>query len=85
MIQRVALCGVALLFLGSVAHATECPKDTESCKVLTLSPEEEQTLLLFITQTGVHGPYNQVKGAVEFWTKKITGAPAGNVPKPEKK
>lgn len=69
-----------------IAISAECPKDAKSCKVLVLTPDEEQTLITLVQNTGVQGPFNQIKSAVDAWVKRIQEAPAGEVPKaPEKK
>lgn len=57
---------------------TACPPDAKSCKVLVLTPEQEQVLVQMIENTSVQGPYSQVAQAVKFFTDMIAKAPAGN-------
>lgn len=79
-----ALAGLACLFvltfvLSTCAKAEQCPEGAKSCKILVIVPEQEEALKLLISNTALQGPYNQVKGAVDFYLDLLAKAPAGTV------
>ena len=70
----------AALFSPS-AFATDCPAGAKSCKVLTITPEEEEALTGSgrILDTALQGRFIDLNGAVKYFRDKITNAPAGVV------
>jgi hypothetical protein len=70
------------------AHATDCPEGLKSCKVLILTPEEENLLTgkNGILDTAMQARQMDLGRAVTFFYQKIATAPAGTVkeesPKP---
>ena len=82
-----ALPLLSILLLTSVpAGATECPAGMPACKVLFLSPQEEQILTQpnGILPTAADARKLDYGGAVQYFIQKIKDAPAGEVPaKPE--
>ena len=63
--------------------AVPCPPDAKSCKVIVVTPEQEQLMVQMIENTGVTGSYAQIAQAVKFFTEMIAKAPAGT-PAPAK-
>lgn len=83
---------MVLVFFATYAFSDEkpkaslaCPPDAKTCKVLIITPDEEQVLVALVSNTGAQGPYNMVKSMVDAWLKKIADAPAGEPRKDEKK
>lgn len=78
---------VAFVLAINVAPAEECPANAKSCKVLVITPDEEETLKAMIMQTGIEGSFSQIAKIVNAWLDKIQKAPAGEMPKatPDKK
>jgi hypothetical protein len=78
------LAAVAFLFVGAV-YATECPQGMQSCKVLILSPQEEQLLIQpgGILATAGEARKLDYAGAAQYFIQKIKDAPAGDVKKPD--
>jgi hypothetical protein len=68
----------------SVALAIECPAGAASCKVLVLTPQEEQILVQpqGILPTAAEARKIDFGGAVQYFLQRIKDAPAGEVPKP---
>lgn len=84
---------VIVTAFSSAKGAEQCPEGAKSCKILVIVPEQEEALKLLISNTALQGPYNQVKGAVDFYLDLLAKAPAGqpaavkppgNVPDPPK-
>lgn len=76
---------MVILFLPRPAKAdprTDCPSPAP-CKVITISPEEEQALtgpkMLF--DTAVQGRQLDMMGIASYFRQKLSVAPAGDVPK----
>src|SRR5262245_61303674 len=84
-LAMAAALGTAIaLLLGSIvdrAKAEPCPSGTQSCKVLTLTPDEEQALTgaRGILDTAKQGRPLDLGGAVEYFRTKIDKAPAGTI------
>lgn len=79
----------SLLFLPVMAHAQPAPLPTAGgcptpapCKVLTLTPEEEQALLgpKMILDTAETGRPLDLLGVVRYFRDKIASAPKGAPP-----
>jgi hypothetical protein len=78
---------LALLLLTTPAFAIECPPDmTQGCKVLFLSPAEEQILVQpnGILATAADARKIDFSGAAEYFRNKIKAAPAGAKPEEHK-
>jgi len=80
---------VFLLFtLDKCANAESCPPGAASCKVITLTPDEQTALLgqNGILQTAEQGRFIDLSTATRYFRAKIEAAPAGTVvpaePKP---
>lgn len=71
----------ALLGFVSTAAAVECPDINIPCKVLYLTPQEEQALLApgGIFETAEKGAYLALSGATQFLRKKISEAKPGEL------
>ena len=65
------------------ALAVECPPGMARCKVLTISPEEEQALTApnGILATAEQGRFIDLNGAVKYFREKIASAPLGEIHK----
>jgi len=63
-----------------------CPANAKSCKVLTLTPEEQDMLLRDkgILQTALAARPLDLGAIVQYWVNKIETAPAGKVAEPPK-
>lgn len=75
---------LSFLLLSTAAHATDCPAGAPSCKVITLTPEEENVLTgqRGIFDTAAQGRALDLANLVAYFRNKIATAPAGDVPKP---
>ena len=80
----LAFAAAVTLIGVSYAYSEQCPEGAKACKVLVYTPEQEEALKALIQNTAIQGPYNQVRGAVDFYVKALTDAPAGTVREPEK-
>lgn len=83
-----ALVGVLILlwlFPLKHVHAADCPPGGP-CKVLILTPQEEQALLQpgGVLDTAEKGAFVQLSGFISYLRNKIATAPAGIVPEPAK-
>lgn len=87
--QRIVFFGllIALLALGAatLASAQECPPGVPTCKIVVISPQEEQTLtapngILAVAEWGNRAGLADI---VSAWRQKLATAPAGTVHKPE--
>lgn len=82
MIRLLAcVLSMSLIFFED-GKAADCPPDAKSCKVIVVTPEQEQLLVQMIENTNVQGPYAQIAMAVKFFVDLIAKAPAGDLPKP---
>lgn len=80
---------VGLALFAIKAHAEDCPAGAKSCKILTLTPDEEALLVRQggIFQTAAQARSLDLGSQVQYFVTKIEAAPAGVVkpepPKPE--
>lgn len=74
---------VALPRRAAADPRTDCPSPAP-CKVITLSPEEEQALTgqKMVFDTAVAGRQIDLFGVVAYFREKIGRAPAGDAAKP---
>ena len=86
--QKIALA--LLVFAGVllavvIAKSAECPPGVQRCKVITLTPEEEQVLMQpgGIFEIAERGATVQLSAPVKYFREKIIAAPAGEVKKAE--
>ena len=84
--MKSVLSAAFLLATSVSAFAVECPPGMPSCKVLFISPQEEQALIQQsgILATAAQGRPLDLGQAVQYFMAKIKDAPAGEVKKPEK-
>lgn len=72
---------LAMLAAVVAAYADDypCPPGAKSCKVLTLTPDEEQTLIgpEMIFDHAVWANRVKFEGMVQAWREKLRQAPAG--------
>lgn len=85
LVAAVAVLGVTIAWAQSPDPA-QCPPGAKSCKVITLTPDEEQSLLgpNMIFEHAEWANRAGLAGIVAAWRGKIANAPAGKV-EPEKK
>lgn len=76
---------LAILFAPKPAKSAECPPGTKSCKVIVVTPEQENILDQLITQTCIAGPYAQIAEVVKFYKEMLAKAPPGTAPAESKK
>lgn len=69
------------IVMANAAMAADCPAGAKSCKVITLTPEEEEALVGTgrILDTALQGRFIDLNGAVKYFQDKIAKAPAGIV------
>ena len=87
----LALIVMAPRLFAQEAPAYACPANAKSCKVITLTPEEQDMLMRDkgILQTAVQARPLDLGAIIQYWVNKIEQAPAGKVeapketPKPE--
>lgn len=82
-IAVAALTFVSLIVLGVFAvRSEECPAGAKSCKVLVLTPEEEQALMQprGVLDTAREGRPLDLGQVVSYFRERISRAPAGTVP-----
>lgn len=74
----------AILLLPAAAAAVECPAGVASCKVLTLSPQEEAVLTQpgGVLATAAEARKVDYSGFVQYFIQRIKEAPAGEPVKP---
>ena len=91
--ERIALkLFVTAMVLASVwlftsyARAEDCPPNAKSCKVITLTPEEQDMLIRDkgILQTAVQARPLDLGAIIQYFVTKIEHAPAGKVVEPPK-
>ena len=75
-----------VLFSATKVRAEECPAGVRSCKVITLTPDEEEALVGKdrILDSAAQARFIDLGPAVSFFKQKIATAPNGTV-KEEKK
>lgn len=80
---RLVSAAVGTMFI-TAAGAVDCPPGVLSCKVLTLSPQEEQILLQpnGILDTAAQGRKIDLGEVTLYFRNKIQAAPAGEVKAP---
>lgn len=78
---RSSLLLLPFLIGATQALATDCPPDAKSCKVITLTPDEEQVLIAprMILDTAATGRQIDLGGVIAYFRNKIATAPAGEV------
>lgn len=86
----LALAIVAFVLLVDDAWATECPNPGEPCKVIVLTPQEEQMLMNKngVLDTAQAARFIDLGNIVSYFREKIAHAPAGDMkpaPKAEDK
>lgn len=73
------LAAAVFLLLVSPAFAVDCPSGAKQCKVLIVTPEEEQVLT---QQNGIfemaEWAFRPLGQAAKYWREKLATAPAGN-------
>lgn len=76
-----------LLWSFQPADATECPQGAPSCKVITITPDEEQALTApnGILATAERARFLDLSQAVVYFRQKLQSAPAGEVKTEEPK
>ena len=64
-----------------LAPAVECPTPGQTCKVLILTPEEENALVTRngVLDTAAQGRALELNGFVVYFKQKLAAAPAGEV------
>ena len=84
----LALCVAIVWYFFGVpkARAEDCPPNAKSCKVLTLTPEEQDMLVRDkgILQTAVQARPLDLGAVVQYFVNKIEHAAAGKVVEPPK-
>jgi hypothetical protein len=84
IVASAVLAVAVLAACQSPVRSEPCPDGVASCKVMTLTPEEEK----FLTQPGgildtaERGRLVDLAGPVRYFREKIANAPAGTVKKP---
>lgn len=75
---------LAFFLLSNAANATDCPEQAKSCKILTLTPEEEQLLVnpRGILDTAAQARALDLSNVVAYFRAKIDKAEAGTVKAP---
>lgn len=85
---RLLLIGVFVIAAGHLlprcANATDCPANAPSCKVITLTPDEEQVLIQprGILDTAAQARQIDLANLVAYFRAKIDKAPQGDVKAP---
>ena len=91
--EQVAFALLATIFTLCIvwlfvpkARAEDCPPNAKSCKVITLTPEEQDMLIRDkgILQTAVQARPLDLGAIVQYFVTKIEHAPAGKVVEPPK-
>lgn len=82
-----SLFALAFFLIAYTAYAVDCPENAKSCKVLVLTPEEEQLLVnpRGILDTAAQARQLDLANVVAYFRAKIDKAEAGTVlaaPKP---
>ena len=75
---------LAFFLLASPALATDCPEGAKSCKVITLTLDEEQVLIQprGILDTAAAARQLDLANIVAYFRQKIDKAPLGDVKTP---
>lgn len=83
--KRLAPLAALVLWSCQPAHAVECPAGAPSCKVLTLTPDEERVLTgpNGILDTAAQARQLDLANLVSYFRQKLSTAPAGEVKKAE--
>lgn len=84
LIVWTVLCALLLfVFLTMIAYAADCPPGAPSCKVITLTPDEERALTgaNMILDTAQQGRALDMTSVANYFRRKIETAPAGGVKK----
>ena len=86
MLRSLAVL-LGLSIACAVAHAAECPQGAPSCKVVVITPQEEQVLLQRngILDSAEQARFLDLSAYVKYFRDRIANAPAGEVKKPEEK
>lgn len=81
---RTPIVFAVLLLTASPVAATDCPEGLPSCRVLILSPQEEQILTApnGVLATAAEARKVDFAGVAEYFARRIKDAPAGEVKKP---
>ena len=81
----IALVGAITWLFTSHARAEDCPPNAKSCKVITLTPEEQDMLIRDkgVLQTAVQARPLDLGAIVQYFVTKIEHAPAGKVEPPK--
>lgn len=84
VVVTAALAVGLSILLVRCAHATDCPEGAKSCKVITLTPDEEAALVnpRMVFDTAATGRAIDLANVVAYFRSKIATAPAGTVPAP---
>lgn len=61
---------------------SSCPPG-KTCKIILLTPEQEDTLGKLIAATCFSGPYAQIGEVVKFYHDTLASAPTGKAPEPK--
>ena len=77
----IAIAAIILFFAAAAAFSADCPPGAKSCKVITITPEEEEALIGpgRILDTALQGRFIDLNGAVKYFRDKLASAPAGDV------
>lgn len=92
-VKRAALLGGLWLGLTLIiaaldkAFSEDCPPGAKACKVLTLTPEEETSLIgiNMMLDSAVFANRIQMEGVAKYWRDKVQNAHQGVVKEPETK
>ena len=80
----IGLTGLFFLAMNAMAYAQNCPPGVPSCKIVSMSPDEVQSLtgpgLIFDSAEWANRA--NLSAAVAAWKQKIASSPAGTVAKP---
>lgn len=84
MKSRSSLLAFFFLVSSTLANATDCPEGAKSCKVITLTPDEEQVLTAprMILDTAATARQLDLANLVAYFRSKIDKAEAGTVKQP---
>ena len=85
---KILFVAATLTFLFAMvmnALAEDCPPGAPSCKVVIMTPQEEQTLIApnGIFDNAEWANRSGLAGIVAAWKQKLATSPAGTVKKPE--
>lgn len=79
-----SVAAISLTFLITPASATDCPEQAKACKVITLTPEEEQYLVKpgGLLDTAAQARQLDLARIAIYFVNKIAQAEAGTVKAP---